>query len=223
MPRTQDFSPAQNLPPDPRVLQPPPTSGAIPGNQAFTRSTPGSANESGSPNDSANSHQGAVGNSDPFAATNPGANPNAGNPATEVQQSPPQNSGQAQPSAPANWPNPAAGPATSPAAPARRMVGASPMPAVPMAPPRQIHTNGANQLDGAGIVQRAATPIQGGPQHVLLAPNGRILAYLYPDRGVNLDAFLGRSMGIFGVRSFRPELQTDMIVVRSMVPVRLAP
>ncbi len=49
---------------------------------------------------------------------------------------------------------------------------------------------------------------------MLLAPNGRILAYLYPDRGVNLDAYLGQSMGIVGPRAFRPELQTDLIVVR---------
>jgi hypothetical protein len=57
---------------------------------------------------------------------------------------------------------------------------------------------------------------------VLLAPNGRILAYLQGDRGVNLDAFVGRSMGIMGTRAYQPDLQTDLIVVRGMVPVRLA-
>jgi hypothetical protein len=94
-------------------------------------------------------------------------------------------------------------------------------PGIPqLAAPRQIRPQG---LDGAGIVQRAANPVAGGPRHVLLAPNGRILAYLYPDRGINLDAYVGHPMGIVGPRAYRPELQTDMIVVRGLVPVRLAP
>jgi len=90
----------------------------------------------------------------------------------------------------------------------------------PLAPPRQIRQNSYG-LDGAGVVQRAATAIPGGPQHVLLAPNGRILAYLFPERGVNLDAYVGRQMGVMGQRMFRPELQTDLIIVRQMIPVRL--
>jgi hypothetical protein len=93
----------------------------------------------------------------------------------------------------------------------------------PMAPPQQIRPQAPGGLDGAGIVQQSATPIPGGPRHVLLAPNGRILAYLYPDRGVNLDAYVGRSMGIVGPRSYRPELRNDLIVVRGLVPVRLVP
>jgi hypothetical protein len=92
-----------------------------------------------------------------------------------------------------------------------------------MAPPQQLRPQAPGGLDGAGIVQQAATQIPGGPRHVLLAPNGRILAYLYPDRGVNLDAYVGRSMGIFGPRSYRTELRNDLIVVRGMVPVRLVP
>lgn len=116
---------------------------------------------------------------------------------------------------------PAAAPSMPPSQPMRQMPSASTtVPA--LAAPRQIRPQAAGGLDGAGIVQRAATPVPGGPRHVLLAPNGRILAYLYPDRGINLDAYLGRSMGIVGPRAFRPELQTDLIVVRQMVPVRLA-
>jgi hypothetical protein len=93
----------------------------------------------------------------------------------------------------------------------------------PLAPPQQLRPQAPGGLDGAGIVQQSATPIPGGPRHVLLAPNGRILAYLYPDRGVNLDAYVGRPMGIFGPRAYRPELRNDLIVVRGLVPVRLTP
>jgi hypothetical protein len=90
-----------------------------------------------------------------------------------------------------------------------------------LSPPRQIRPPGSPPLDGAGIVQRAATTFPNGPSHVLLAPNGRILAYLQPDRGVNLDPYVGRQMGIMGLRAFQPELQTDLIVVRGLIPVRL--
>ena len=97
--------------------------------------------------------------------------------------------------------------------------GASSMPA--LAPPRQVRPPGSPPLDGAGIVQRAATSVPNGPRHVLLAPNGRILTYLQPGPGIDLDAFVGRPMGVMGVRAYRPELQTDLIVVRGMIPVRL--
>jgi hypothetical protein len=91
----------------------------------------------------------------------------------------------------------------------------------PLAPPRQVRPPGSPPLDGAGIVQRTAATFPNGPSHVLLAPNGRILAYLHADRGVNLDAYVGRQMGIMGARAYRPELQTDLIVVRGIIPVRL--
>jgi uncharacterized protein YgiM (DUF1202 family) len=115
---------------------------------------------------------------------------------------------------------PTAAPTMPPSQPVQQVPSAQTVPS--LAAPRQIRPQAAGGLDGAGIVQRAATPVPGGPRHVLLAPNGRILAYLYPDRGVNLDAYLGQSMGIVGPRAYRPELQTDLIVVRRMIPVRLA-
>jgi hypothetical protein len=95
----------------------------------------------------------------------------------------------------------------------------NPMPA--MAPPRQVRPPGSPPLDGAGIIQRAAATFPNGPRHVLLAPNGRILAYLQPENGINLDAYVGRQMGIMGVRTYRSELQADLIIVRGMIPVRL--
>jgi uncharacterized protein YgiM (DUF1202 family) len=90
-----------------------------------------------------------------------------------------------------------------------------------LAPPRQVRPPGSPPLDGAGIVQRAATSAPNGPRHVLLAPNGRILSYLQAGQGIDLDAFVGRPMGVMGIRAYRPELQTDLIVVRGMIPVRL--
>lgn len=92
------------------------------------------------------------------------------------------------------------------------------------APPRQpLPTPAAPRFDGAGIVQRAAAAGTGAPAYVLITPQGRVLAYLQPTNGLNLESYLGKAMGIYGERSHRPELRTDLIIVRSLTPVRLAP
>jgi len=78
------------------------------------------------------------------------------------------------------------------------------------------------RFDGAGIIQRSTSP-RGGARHILLAPNGRVLAYLQGAPGINLDQFLGQSLGLFGPRQFRRDLNTDFMVVRQLVPVRLRP
>lgn len=77
------------------------------------------------------------------------------------------------------------------------------------------------KFDGAGIVQRAAASQSGAPQYVLLAPDGRVLTYLQPGPGVNLEAYVGKSMGLLGQRAFRQDLNADLLVVRQATPVRL--
>lgn len=89
------------------------------------------------------------------------------------------------------------------------------------APPARPAPAMPKSFDGAGIIQRSATPIRGAPQFVLVAPGGRLLAYLQGAPGVDLNAYVGRSMGVVGQRSFRQELQGELIVVRSLTPVRL--
>jgi hypothetical protein len=78
-------------------------------------------------------------------------------------------------------------------------------------------------FDGAGIIQRSAAVAPGGPRHVLIAPNGRILAYLQGERSLNLDQFLGRSMGVSGPRYQHRALRNEVIIVRRLAPVRLLP
>jgi hypothetical protein len=76
-------------------------------------------------------------------------------------------------------------------------------------------------FDGAGIVRRSASWIRGAPQYVLATPGGRLLAYLQPAPGVDLNPYVGQPMGVVGHRSYRQELQSELIVVRSLQPVRL--
>ncbi|WP_373652740.1 hypothetical protein [Schlesneria sp. DSM 10557] len=94
---------------------------------------------------------------------------------------------------------------------------AQPQPQRP-APPQG---NGAPAFDGAGIVQKMAKTFPGGPQYVLIAPDGRFLAYLQPAPGVDLNRHVGRAMGIIGPRAHRDDWNADTITVRSLQPVQL--
>jgi hypothetical protein len=79
------------------------------------------------------------------------------------------------------------------------------------------------QFDGAGIIRRVVVRGPGMPQHVLVAPNGRILAYIQAVPGLPLDKYVGQPMGLIGKRTRRQDLKSDLIVVRAMMPVRLIP
>jgi len=79
------------------------------------------------------------------------------------------------------------------------------------------------KFDGAGIVQRSGNPLGTVPPYVLVAPNGKLLAFLEPGPGANLEPYVGKSMGIIGQRGFDARLQADRIVVRKMQPVQIGP
>ncbi len=89
--------------------------------------------------------------------------------------------------------------------------------------PQRNTTRRPPRFEGAGVIYRSATTFSGAPQHVLLAPNGRILAYLQGGRGVNLDRYLGQAMGLNGRRWHRNDLQSDFMIVDRLTPVRLRP
>ena len=58
---------------------------------------------------------------------------------------------------------------------------------------------------------------------VLLNPSGRVLAYLVPSPGVNLETWVGRAAGVVGPRTPNSELKSDLITVNRLTPVRLTP
>lgn len=78
------------------------------------------------------------------------------------------------------------------------------------------------RFGGAGIIQRSGANQPGLPKHVLVHPNGQRLAYLQGE-GVDLDKYLGESMGLEGERYFRKDLKSDYMVVKSLQPVKLKP
>jgi len=74
---------------------------------------------------------------------------------------------------------------------------------------------------GAGIVQINRFPRPNVPPYVLITPDGRLLAYLQVERGVNLNQFVGQAVGLDGRRWYRADLRADNILVRNATPVRL--
>lgn len=79
----------------------------------------------------------------------------------------------------------------------------------------------APAFDGAGVVQKMAQTFPGGPQYVLITPEGRMLSFLQPAPGVDLNRHVGQSMGIIGQRVRRNDWNADVITVRSLQPVQL--
>jgi hypothetical protein len=77
------------------------------------------------------------------------------------------------------------------------------------------------RFDGAGVVQKSATGPIGAPPYVLAAPNGKLLAFLQGPEGVDLEKFVGFSVGVYGKRGFNESLQADLIEVRELQPVQL--
>lgn len=123
-------------------------------------------------------------------------------------------------------PNPTAGSAQPNRVPApairTRPTTPTPQPTSPNRQPSPQNGPVRNRFGGAGIIQRSSANIPNAPKHVLVHPNGRVLAFLQGD-GVDLDQYVNESMGLEGERSFRPELQSDLMVVRAAQPVKLKP
>lgn len=74
---------------------------------------------------------------------------------------------------------------------------------------------------GAGMVVPMAQSFPGGPQFALVAPGGKLLAYLMPSPGVDLKKSVNQSMGIIGERSFKQDWNAEVITVRGLQPVQL--
>lgn len=83
-------------------------------------------------------------------------------------------------------------------------------PAPPVATPK---------FDGAGIVQQRND--EGKPPFAIVAPDGRLLAYLQAPAELDLAPFVNFAMGITGTRAFDESIKADVIQVQGLQPVQL--
>ena len=79
--------------------------------------------------------------------------------------------------------------------------------------------SGNSKYIGAGFLQKRGT--DSSQQYLLTSPTGDVLAQLTPDGTIDLDKFIGQSVGLQGKRWFDPDLKTDRIEVSNLEPVNI--
>ena len=72
---------------------------------------------------------------------------------------------------------------------------------------------------GAGFLQRGAG--EQSNEYLLTSPSGKVLARVTPDGDVDMEKYVGTSVGLQGKRWFDPEVKTDRIEVSGLEPVRI--
>jgi uncharacterized protein YgiM (DUF1202 family) len=83
-------------------------------------------------------------------------------------------------------------------------------PATGLLPP----ADGDGRFDAKGQLIRVPNPKPGGPQYAILDPNGNIRCYVSPAPGVNLRSYVGRQVGINGIRGYMPEQRATHVMAR---------
>ncbi|MCR9199512.1 MAG: SH3 domain-containing protein [Planctomycetaceae bacterium] len=72
---------------------------------------------------------------------------------------------------------------------------------------------------GAGFLQRGAG--ENSNEYLLTSPSGKVLARVTPDKNVDMEKYVGTSVGLQGKRWFDPQVKTDRIEVSGLEPVRI--
>ncbi|HWL09880.1 MAG TPA: hypothetical protein VNQ76_15850 [Planctomicrobium sp.] len=79
---------------------------------------------------------------------------------------------------------------------------------------------GNGGFSGAGVLHRMQDQA-GFPSYALVAPDGRLLAYVSPEQGVQVDQWLGKPVGVVGRRAPDPAIGHDHIHAQQLMPVQL--
>ncbi len=84
-------------------------------------------------------------------------------------------------------------------------------------PPPMTHLPpeaGDGRFDAAGQLIRVPNPKPGGPQYAILDANGNMRCYVSPAPGVNLRSYVGRQIGVTGIRGYIPDERASHIMAR---------
>jgi hypothetical protein len=77
----------------------------------------------------------------------------------------------------------------------------------------------AGRFDGVGKLTEVGSPKIGAPRYALLDENGQVRCYVSSAPGVNLRPYVGRQVGINGMRGYMPEQHTRHLVARRVTTV----
>jgi hypothetical protein len=70
------------------------------------------------------------------------------------------------------------------------------------------------RFDAAGQLIRVPNPKPGGPHYAILDANGNMRCYVSPAPGVNLRSYVGRLIGVTGIRGYIPDERATHIMAR---------
>ncbi len=70
------------------------------------------------------------------------------------------------------------------------------------------------RFDAKGQLIRVPDPKPGGPQYAILDGQGNIRCFVSPAPGVNLRSYVGRQVGINGIRGYMPEQRASHVMAR---------
>ncbi len=76
-----------------------------------------------------------------------------------------------------------------------------------------------DRFDGSGRLARVVTPEAGAPRFALVDEKGDVDCYVSPAPGVNLRYYVGRRVGISGIRGFLPERKAPHVTAKHVTPL----
>lgn len=74
----------------------------------------------------------------------------------------------------------------------------------------------SERFDGTGRLARVVSPKLGAPQYALVDDNGNVQCYVTPAPGVNMQYYVGRRIGVTGVRGYIAEQRAQHVVAKNI-------
>lgn len=84
---------------------------------------------------------------------------------------------------------------------------------------RESMPTDVERFDGVGRLTRVQSIRLGAPRYALLDEQGNVRAYVSPAPGVNVQAFLGRQVGINGSREYLAEQNAEHLTAKHITPL----
>jgi len=76
-----------------------------------------------------------------------------------------------------------------------------------------------DRFDGKGRLTRVVSPKPGAPRYALVDDRGDVRCYVTPAPGVNLRHYVGREIGVNGVRGYMPEQRAHHVMAKHVDPL----
>jgi uncharacterized protein YraI len=75
------------------------------------------------------------------------------------------------------------------------------------------------RFDGAGKLRRVVSTTIGAPQYALVDEAGNVRCFVTPAPGVNMQYYLGREVGVTGIRGFIPDRGAQHVTAKHVTPL----